>query len=168
MTSMKLQKLTYYAQAWHLVATASPLFHEEFEAFEHGPLVRPLWQANKGKRGLTAEDIPQGSSDELSVEGRELIDAVIAYYGRLSAAQLRARSHEESPWQMSSGVIDVKLMHSYYACQLAETDRHPALPSWALVVIEQKQYDDMVQTADVPDDVSSLLDRFTQARAQLA
>lgn len=39
MTSMKLQKLVYYCQAWHLAWSDEPLFRESIEAWANGPVV---------------------------------------------------------------------------------------------------------------------------------
>ncbi len=37
MTTMKLQKLCYYAQAWHLVWAEKPLFDEPIQAWGEWP-----------------------------------------------------------------------------------------------------------------------------------
>ncbi|HUZ03805.1 MAG TPA: type II toxin-antitoxin system antitoxin SocA domain-containing protein, partial [Acidobacteriaceae bacterium] len=38
-SNLKLQKLLYYAQAWHLALYGSPLFSDSIEAWVHGPVV---------------------------------------------------------------------------------------------------------------------------------
>ena len=50
-TALKLQKLCYYAQAWHLAFTGEPLFEEEFQAYDHGPLNYELWKFYQKPRG---------------------------------------------------------------------------------------------------------------------
>ena len=42
MTAKKLEKLVYYAQAWHLARHQRPLFPETIEAWAQGPVVRHL------------------------------------------------------------------------------------------------------------------------------
>ena len=42
MTAMKLQKLVYYCQAWHLVWDEECLFPERIEAWANGPVVRAI------------------------------------------------------------------------------------------------------------------------------
>ena len=42
-STMKLQKLVYYAQAWSLVWDEKPLFHVRIEAWANGPIVRELY-----------------------------------------------------------------------------------------------------------------------------
>ncbi|MGU9987360.1 MULTISPECIES: Panacea domain-containing protein [unclassified Rickettsia] len=47
-TQLKLQKLMYIAQGIHLVLYDKPLFKEEIEASQHGPVVRELYHEFKG------------------------------------------------------------------------------------------------------------------------
>ncbi len=42
-TQLKLQKLMYIAQGIHLALYDAPLFKEEIEAWQHGPVVRELY-----------------------------------------------------------------------------------------------------------------------------
>ena len=42
MSTMKLQKLCYYSQAWSLVWDDAPLFDEDFEAWAMGLWVLPF------------------------------------------------------------------------------------------------------------------------------
>ncbi|MFM6174756.1 MAG: Panacea domain-containing protein [Sphaerospermopsis kisseleviana] len=46
-SNLKLQKLVYYAQAWHLALFEQPLFNEDFEAWIHGPVVPELYHYYK-------------------------------------------------------------------------------------------------------------------------
>ena len=49
MTTIKLQKLCYYSQAWSLVWDGVPLFKEEFRAWPNGPVSVELdKKINKG------------------------------------------------------------------------------------------------------------------------
>lgn len=49
MTHMKLQKLCYYSQAWHLAWDGVPLFPERIEAWANGPVVPVLYEALRGE-----------------------------------------------------------------------------------------------------------------------
>lgn len=44
LTNLKLQKLLYYAQAWHLVFRQEPLFTDRIEAWRHGPVVPSVFR----------------------------------------------------------------------------------------------------------------------------
>lgn len=46
-SNLKLQKLVYYAQAYHLAMYGEPLFGERVEAWEHGPVVPELYREYK-------------------------------------------------------------------------------------------------------------------------
>ena len=60
MTHKKLQKLCYYAQAWHLALHGSELFAERFEAWVHGP-VSPVLYSIYADYGW--EKIPSETTD---------------------------------------------------------------------------------------------------------
>ena len=48
MTNKKLQKLCYYAKAWHLSLCDENIINEDFEAWIHGPVCPQLYQTYKG------------------------------------------------------------------------------------------------------------------------
>ena len=47
MTTMKLQKLTYYCQAWSLAWDDLPLFQDDFQAWANGPVCYELYNKHK-------------------------------------------------------------------------------------------------------------------------
>lgn len=97
MTTMKLQKLVYYSQAWHLIWADEPLFDEPIEAWANGPVVRDLFNAHRGKFSVES----WGDGDPLALEPnqRGTINAVLDTYGPLSGQQLSALTHAEDPWR---------------------------------------------------------------------
>lgn len=96
MTTMKLQKLVYYSQAWSLVWDEEPLFSERIEAWANGPVCPVLYDAHRGVFRIS--EVPQGDSSKLNVPQRETIDAVLEFYGPKSAWWLSDLTHQESPW----------------------------------------------------------------------
>ena len=96
MTTMKLQKLVYYCQAWSLVWDDEPLFEQKIEAWASGPVVRELYDVHKGKFIIT--DIPMGDISNLEPEEKETIDAVLESYADKSAQWLADLTHMEKPW----------------------------------------------------------------------
>lgn len=96
MTTMKLQKLVYYCQAWSLVWDERPLFPERIEAWANGPAVPELYAVHRGR--FTVERWPTGDPGRLDAEARETIDAVLEYYGPRSAQWLSDLAHRELPW----------------------------------------------------------------------
>jgi len=98
MTAMKLQKLVYYSQAWHLVWEECPLFSERIEAWANGPVVRELYNIHRGKFELRAGDIA-GEESALTDRQRKTIDRVVDFYGGYSSQDLSTFTHAEQPWR---------------------------------------------------------------------
>lgn len=99
--AMRLEKLVYYAQAWHLALTDEPLFVDELEAWRNGPVVRELWERHRGRRRVDAW--PAGDPEKLKGESRQVISLVCQVYGRLSGDELSELTHSEAPWRQARG-----------------------------------------------------------------
>lgn len=97
MTAMKLQKLCYYSQAWHLVWDSEPLFGSRIEAWANGPVVVDLYRKHRGQ--FTVTDWPSGDPARLQPNEVESIDVVLGTYGSMSAYDLSAQTHREAPWK---------------------------------------------------------------------
>ena len=98
LSTMKLQKLCYYAQAWSLVWDDRPLFNEEFEAWANGPVCPDLFFFSQGSFSIKSEDMC-GDSSNLSPSQLNTIDSVIDYYGNKNAQWLSQLTHMEAPWK---------------------------------------------------------------------
>lgn len=101
MPASTLQKLCYYAQAWHLVWEGRPLFDEEFQAWASGPVCPQLYEAHRGTFTVTEE--PGGDPDRLDPDEVESIDVVLDHYADMSAYRLGALVRSESPWRTARG-----------------------------------------------------------------
>lgn len=97
MSTMKLQKLCYYAQAWALVWDDEPLFEEEFEAWANGPVCKELFNWTKGRYSVTESD-EKGDWTKLTDGQKDTIDQVLDYYGGHDAQWLSQLTHLEDPW----------------------------------------------------------------------
>lgn len=98
-TTMKLQKLVYYCQAWSLVWDEKPLFGEKIEAWSNGPVVRELFDAHKGKFVINREQLGCGDGRKLNSEQKETIDGVLSFYGHKPSQWLSDLTHAEDPWK---------------------------------------------------------------------
>jgi uncharacterized phage-associated protein len=101
-STMKLQKLVYYAQAWSTVwdnPPDAPLFPERIEAWSLGPVVPELFAWHKGHFSVGVDVFPNGDVSRLSRDQRETIDSVLAFYGHRTAQWLSDLSHSEPPWR---------------------------------------------------------------------
>lgn len=97
MSTMKLQKLCYYAQAWSLVWDDAPLFDEEFEAWANGPVCRELFFKTQGQFSASAAD-ETGGENNLTDNEKDTIDQVLEHYGDKNAQWLSQLTHMEDPW----------------------------------------------------------------------
>lgn len=97
MTTMKLQKLVYYAQAWSLVWDEKPLFSDAIQAWVNGPVVYALYDQHRGL--FRVSQWPMGDSSKLTSEQRETIDSVLGTYGGRSSQWLSDLTHLEAPWR---------------------------------------------------------------------
>lgn len=130
MTTMKLQKLVYYSQAWSLVWDEQPLFEEDIEAWANGPVVRELFDYHRGMYEISA--MPIGNPRLLNQEQQETVDAILDYYGDKPAQWLIELTHIEDPWKQArkglpklergNRVIPLDTMADYYSSLPVEDD----------------------------------------------
>lgn len=123
MTTMKLQKLVYYCQAWSLVWDEQELFTEEIQAWANGPVVRRLYDFQVGRYKIS--EVSDGDPAKLSKTQRETVDAVLKYYGDKPSQWLSDLTHAEDPWKnartglpagvRSETVISHAAMMEYYS-----------------------------------------------------
>lgn len=106
MSTMKLQKLVYYTQAWSLVWDEKPLFDSRIEAWANGPIIPDLYDQHRGLFTATIDTFPEDSG-KLTEDEKETIDVVLGAYGHLNGQQLSDLSHSERPWREArKGVED--------------------------------------------------------------
>jgi uncharacterized phage-associated protein len=129
---IKLQKLTYYAQAWHLAFYENPLFPGKFQAWVHGPVSRELYDRFKDSKTLYS---PVGAGDvrsdfdpeSLDSGKRQHIDTVLEVYAPFTGSQLEEMTHREEPWiraragrrpsERCENALDEGVMQRYYAAK---------------------------------------------------
>lgn len=133
-TNMKLQKLLYYAQAWHLALFSSPLFEEDFEAWVHGPVIPELYHLYKHftwhpiqRDDLVPEQLEEFEKNFGSDLNNLMQDIVNVYFG-LTAYELESLTHQEDPWKLarqgiesdtpSSNIITKESMKVFYKNEL--------------------------------------------------
>ena len=110
-TNLKLQKLVYYAQGFHLALYDKPLFNERIEAWLHGPVVPELYQIYKGYKSQPVPVSEGFDVSQFTEEVKELLNEVNLVYGQYSAWRLRDMTYEELPWQESYEKIDKTISH---------------------------------------------------------
>jgi len=104
-SQLKLHKLLYYAQAWHLAFESRPLFDDEIQAWAHGPVVKAVYRKYRSRR-WSSVPIP-AEVPHLPKQARQNIDIVLENYGDLSAYELEKLSHLYPPWiESRKGIPD--------------------------------------------------------------
>ena len=130
MTHKKLQKLCYYAVAWHYALYDSILVdNDEFEAWVHGPVSPSLWFDYKDYGWAP---IPQ--SDEkpvFDIDTEDFLQIVYNTYESYSGHQLEVFTHREQPWKdarkgledhvASNTPIGIEAMKQYYLSVYTES-----------------------------------------------
>ena len=127
LTHLKLQKLVYFAQGIYLAFTGNSLFSDKIMAWEHGPVVKKLYdEFKKYKRNdidkkLSTQELQKISELELDDNISTVLNFVYQNFGVYTAWQLRELSHEKNgPWEVTvrqSGMnkeIPKKNMESYF------------------------------------------------------
>lgn len=129
LTHLKLQKLIYYAQAWHLANFDRPIFSEDMQAWTHGPVAPTVYEKyrNKGWEALPPEKAVN-FTDDLD----DFLKAVFAVYGEYSAKKLEKMTHEEEPWKQTRGSLpdearcakpmDKLLIRNFYAKRIGKAE----------------------------------------------
>lgn len=105
---MKLQKLVYYAHAWHLAIYDGPLINEAVEAWQYGPVIPSLYHEFKhfGNNPITSkaqEHDHEGDIFDIAAPAEAriigLLDKIWEVYGKFTAVQLSNLTHKpDNPW----------------------------------------------------------------------
>ena len=96
LTPKQIQKLTYYAYAWFIVAkNGTRLFEEPPQAWVHGPVFRSLYDA------MRYSEFYNDTSDQKKLDSntRKFLDTIYTIYGKYPGNDLERLTHSESPWK---------------------------------------------------------------------
>ncbi len=120
LSNMKLQKLLYYAQGFHLALYNEPLFKERILAWTHGPVVADVYYKYKeyGNTGIPTPSEIDCSHLPLTV--KELLNEIFNVFGQFSAWKLRDLTHEEPPWKETSNGEEIAYskLKDYFLTQI--------------------------------------------------
>ncbi len=101
-SNLKLQKLLYYTQAWHLALYGQPLFQDPIQAWVHGPVVPSVFREYK-------EYAWRPISKKLKIETPNNVafhlNEVIRVYKGFDAPTLERMTHQETPWKETRGTL---------------------------------------------------------------
>lgn len=101
---MWLQKLVYMAHGWNLAINGAPLVSGRIEAWDGGPVLRPIWDhmrdfGRNADGGLFGVSKDKPYEAELTADEKAVIQHVWKRYGSYSGRQLSDMTHQEgTPW----------------------------------------------------------------------
>ena len=100
MTTMKLQKLAFYSQAYSLAVYGHELFSEDFEAWVNGPVAPDLYFQHRGKFLIHPGELDNayGACGQLSQQIKQLVDCACEKLAHLTGNELSCQTHNEDPW----------------------------------------------------------------------
>ncbi|MFH1170260.1 MAG: type II toxin-antitoxin system antitoxin SocA domain-containing protein [Candidatus Vogelbacteria bacterium] len=116
-TNLKLQKVLYFAQAYYLSKIGKPLFSDNIEAWEYGPVIPEVYHKfkTKGSNPIICEE----DKSSLSDEDKENLRKIWGTFGGYSASRLVDITHAHIPWKeankSASRIISHKAIKEYYA-----------------------------------------------------
>ncbi|WP_295728499.1 Panacea domain-containing protein [uncultured Muribaculum sp.] len=122
MSNMKLQKMLYYEQGFHLACFGTPLFEEDIEAWMYGPVVPCVYDKYEqfGRNGIVPD---MDSEFRLAGDELELFAQVYEVYGKYSAYGLMNLTHGELPWKSTptgkGNIITKDKLKEYFKTQLS-------------------------------------------------
>ncbi len=116
-TNLKLQKVLYFAQAYYLSKIGKPLFSNNIEAWDYGPVVPDIYHKfkSKGSNPIICEE----DKSSLSGEDKETLKKVWGTFGGYSASKLVDITHAHTPWReankSATKIISHKSLREYYS-----------------------------------------------------
>lgn len=115
-STMKLQKLCYYSQAWSLAWTDKRLIKENFYRWDNGPVCVELFEIHKGMFYINSDYLKEKAQQNLSTEQKRIVDQIIEDYGKYTGAQLSELTHKEDPWLKTEKdkIIPVETIKNFY------------------------------------------------------
>ncbi len=102
-TPLALQKILYFIQGLYFSKYGIPLFHENCQAWVHGPVYTEIYDMFRGFRYDPIDDprfeLLKGKSNDLNEEERGVIDLVVNTFGMYGGKVLERITHKEAPWR---------------------------------------------------------------------
>lgn len=129
LTNLRLNKLLFFIHACSLITRKEGLIRNHFEAWQYGPVIRPIFKAFKkhGDRWIPEPaqflDYASGAFepvpfDDITPTDAQAVDEVFNEYSRFSTGQLVALSHEPGgPWDL------------VYRAHLRDSSTSPRIPN---------------------------------------
>lgn len=130
-TNLRLQKLLYLCQGYHLVEYGCPMFTNAIEAWPRGPVVPDVWERFSENQLWQAIDTESAADKALPgtipLHSIQMICGVLKAFGHLSGWKPPEETPGDDPWLVARGdlsvdapsstAISLGLMQEYFAHQ---------------------------------------------------
>ncbi len=133
-TPLQFIKPAYLAHGWHLAFYGDPLFNDNIEAWEYGPVFPHLYREVRHFRNgpidvnLFADVVVKSTIPE---NAQHVINEVMRIYGEYTAGQLIGIAYREgTPWEKTplNAIVDNALIKNHFEETLQKTvdsNQHP-------------------------------------------
>ena len=135
MSHLKLQKLLFYCEGYHLAYFDTNLLSEDFEAWVHGPVCRQVYNNLRDSSvlytdlGFSGTYNPEAELQKiLSSDQTQLLDDVLSVLSTWTGLELENSTHNELPWQEARKgfapadkcvkIISKETMRSFYKADI--------------------------------------------------
>lgn len=119
-TNLKLQKILYFVQVRSLIKLNKPLFEQDIQAWQYGPVVSEVYDVYKQYRRRPI--VLKQDSSHLPPEVKAFLQDVWYLFGGYSVGKLVRMTHNDTPWQdaiqRKHKVISQKELKTYYTSLL--------------------------------------------------
>lgn len=122
-SDLKLQKLLYYAQGVCLSMTGKKMFPNKIYAWEHGPVVKEVYNIYRKYGSSYITNVNNESNDKIinnienNIRISKILNIVYDNFAIYTAWQLRNMTHQiDSPWYKTprNKEIDIKIIKKYF------------------------------------------------------
>jgi uncharacterized phage-associated protein len=132
-TNLTLNKLLYFAQGHCLAETGEPMFDDDFEAWDFGPVIPKIYHKykNYGKQNITSCNY-LNEEDVLSEDQLNILECVLEKYSDFDTSKLVDLTHKrETPWAIATNngkeikkhlTLSKEKIKKYFKNQKLETD----------------------------------------------
>lgn len=106
MSHLKLQKLLFYCDSYHLAYFDDELVEDQFEAWVHGPVSHKVYDSFKDKSVLFSDlsfsdkntEDPDPIFEQLTKSQKDFLTEVLSALTQWSDIDLESATHKEEPW----------------------------------------------------------------------
>lgn len=99
-STMKLQKMCYFVQGWHLVINGYPMFAEDFHAWKYGPVCPELYYFCEDKVSVTTDSVEfTDVNPDLNDYQQDFIKKIFGTYNPYSGLQLSDLTRNHDAWK---------------------------------------------------------------------